>query len=679
MPSSPDNSRIQSAISPPKSPRPQVQRSVTSPLPGPFSPSAVNIDSVVPPIQRPGSSDSARTRSRSRTLVKGGRVQSPLSAKTETSTDLDSQLDQPPSLPQKDKQDEEEQERRRRSRANRHKREFSIDSKSMYRISVASSRYGDPISRTTTPGFPNTGNSRYRNYLDEVPPLPTGPLRSYTPSPFTAAPEPYQFQSQAAFENDRLPDSVDPPRTSGFRVSPGRPGFELGFDFDATIVKPQDNPPQTARLSNMSNDLEKSKNVDADSQKKPDQTLGLPKYSLDQDFSVSNFARGLGLGDPYHSTTNSTSSSESSPSDAPTRSSYSTQPSEPPSADIKPPPSPYKYELDSPTDPLFQQGRFKQPQKYNRFAEPETAQEPQEAPRPPSSRGENPPIKVESPPPTPAAPKSPAQTRRTRCRGCGEVIIGKSVSSADGRLTGRWHKACFVCFTCQSPFTTADFYVLNNNPYCQRHYHELNGSLCSFCNLGIEGPCLQTEQTIWDPKIGRERKELFHPDCFRCKTCRIVLRGDYLEWNGDVYCDRDGRRAAALAYQPSSPGLAPAGYSNGNGPPPGYARRPSNSSRRGGPPPPRGAPAPGGPNGYRPSQGSLRGRGRGGPRPSNSGGNRGRPGGPPQGPPNGQYPPNKNGGYGGLKPPSIPSDRSQGGNLGVRRFPERRTTKFMML
>ncbi|KAI9858254.1 MAG: hypothetical protein M1830_006348, partial [Pleopsidium flavum] len=92
------------------------------------------------------------------------------------------------------------------------------------------------------------------------------------------------------------------------------------------------------------------------------------------------------------------------------------------------------------------------------------------------------------------------------CRGCGELIKGKSVSSADGRLTGRYHKQCFVCKTCKKPFQTADFYVINNHPYCERHYHQLNGSLCRACDRGIEGQYLATES-----------KQKFHPNCFTCQ------------------------------------------------------------------------------------------------------------------------------------------------------------------
>lgn len=97
------------------------------------------------------------------------------------------------------------------------------------------------------------------------------------------------------------------------------------------------------------------------------------------------------------------------------------------------------------------------------------------------------------------------------CRGCGELIHGKSVSSADGRLTGRYHKQCFVCSTCKDPFQTADFYILEDQPYCARHYHLLNNSICAGCDEGIEGQYLATEL-----------KQKFHPKCFTCQVSYSV-------------------------------------------------------------------------------------------------------------------------------------------------------------
>lgn len=143
-----------------------------------------------------------------------------------------------------------------------------------------------------------------------------------------------------------------------------------------------------------------------------------------------------------------------------------------------------------------------------------------------------------SSPPSPQPPPRSKPPDKGPCRGCGEPIKGKSVSSADGRLTGRYHKGCFVCTTCGNPFLTADFYVLRNYPYCARHYHELNDSLCYGCDRGIEGQYLETETY---------RK--FHSYCFSCQECHKILRDDYYEWGGRTLCEQHAFKAA---NQPSS-------------------------------------------------------------------------------------------------------------------------------
>lgn len=142
-------------------------------------------------------------------------------------------------------------------------------------------------------------------------------------------------------------------------------------------------------------------------------------------------------------------------------------------------------------------------------------------------------------------PRRLKTSSKGNCRGCSEPIVGKSVKDSSGRLTGRYHKQCFVCRTCADPFPTAEFYVFENSPYCEHHYHRLNDSLCKSCNRGIEGQYLETDM-----------RQKFHPKCFACTTCRIVLRDGYFEVGGQRYCDRHAQSAAA----PPQNHLGPGGY-----------------------------------------------------------------------------------------------------------------------
>ena len=163
--------------------------------------------------------------------------------------------------------------------------------------------------------------------------------------------------------------------------------------------------------------------------------------------------------------------------------------------------------------------------------------------------------------PPPRTPRTPAgfdasPDRRTRsrsrgrehgihptriCKACNDPISGKAISSADGRLTGRYHKACFVCTTCSEPFASSTFYVFGDKPYCERHYHEMNGSLCGSCGDGIEGQYLADEN---DKK--------FHPDCFICSDCGRALKDGYFEVNGRAYCERDAWRLTQQSSSSSS-------------------------------------------------------------------------------------------------------------------------------
>lgn len=117
--------------------------------------------------------------------------------------------------------------------------------------------------------------------------------------------------------------------------------------------------------------------------------------------------------------------------------------------------------------------------------------------------------------PSDERPSTTTKVSMPVCRACDEPIRGRSLASQDGKLTGRYHKHCFVCATCQKPFETASFYVFQDRPYCKQHYHELNNSMCAECGEGVEGACLQLEDCT-----------IRHPDCFTCHvhpTRRILL------------------------------------------------------------------------------------------------------------------------------------------------------------
>lgn len=124
------------------------------------------------------------------------------------------------------------------------------------------------------------------------------------------------------------------------------------------------------------------------------------------------------------------------------------------------------------------------------------------------------------------------------CRKCGDIILEseKKIWSKDNQLSGQWHRSCFGCNKCNAKFNKgSSCYVHGDQPYCERHFHELNGSLCKVCNKGVEGECLQNEVN-----------EVFHIDCLKCVICGLNVTGDYFIFRGEVMCEDDAKE---LMYQ----------------------------------------------------------------------------------------------------------------------------------
>ncbi|KAI9856459.1 MAG: hypothetical protein M1824_005397 [Vezdaea acicularis] len=279
----------------------------------------------------------------------------------------------------------------------------------------------------------------------------------------------------------------------------------------------------------------------------------LPKEVL-RPVAFAALADEYSVGNPYHTPTESQSSNESDFSGAKTGSSRSSPPLSDTSS-LAPRKGSKTANMDNVMNDLQNSFRNIQPTsdshsgpkstfvapEYNRsatFPQPESPMDPSFPSRFGSKNAFNAPSTAS---PLRQAPQR-AQTVSNKgfCKGCQEPIRGKSVSSADGRLTGRYHKHCFVCKSCRAPFETAEFYVLKDQPYCERHYHKLNNSLCQSCDQGIEGQYLETD-----------RKQKFHPRCLSCHDCHQQLHEDYFELNGKIYCERDALR---LAQRPTFPG-----------------------------------------------------------------------------------------------------------------------------
>ncbi|GMF00526.1 unnamed protein product [[Candida] boidinii] len=124
------------------------------------------------------------------------------------------------------------------------------------------------------------------------------------------------------------------------------------------------------------------------------------------------------------------------------------------------------------------------------------------------------------------------------CRRCHNEITGKqkSIWSKDFQLSGQWHRKCFLCYTCNTPFRRGEScYVFEDKPYCETHFHELNGTICKICDKGVEGECLENE-------IG----EIFHSSCLTCHYCNNVIKSDYFVYSNHILCENDAIKQSKL-------------------------------------------------------------------------------------------------------------------------------------
>lgn len=83
----------------------------------------------------------------------------------------------------------------------------------------------------------------------------------------------------------------------------------------------------------------------------------------------------------------------------------------------------------------------------------------------------------------------------------------------------------FFLQECFTPFVNGSFFDHDGQPYCESHYHERRGSLCSGCQKPITGRCITA--------MGKK----FHPEHFVCAFCLKQLnKGTFKEQNEKPYC-----------------------------------------------------------------------------------------------------------------------------------------------
>lgn len=78
---------------------------------------------------------------------------------------------------------------------------------------------------------------------------------------------------------------------------------------------------------------------------------------------------------------------------------------------------------------------------------------------------------------------------------------------------------------CYTPFINGSFFDHEGQPYCESHYHERRGSMCSGCQKPITGRCITA--------MGKK----FHPEHFVCAFCLKQLnKGTFKDQKDKPYC-----------------------------------------------------------------------------------------------------------------------------------------------
>ncbi|XP_032410912.1 actin-binding LIM protein 3 isoform X9 [Xiphophorus hellerii] len=123
----------------------------------------------------------------------------------------------------------------------------------------------------------------------------------------------------------------------------------------------------------------------------------------------------------------------------------------------------------------------------------------------------------------------------TRCDRCGNFITGEVVSA----LGRTYHPKCFVCSMCSKPFPIGDRVTFSGKDcVCQQCSHTL---VKSNEPIKIHGPshCAGCGAEIKQGQSLLALEKQWHVSCFRCRTCNMVLTGEYISKDGAPYCEAD--------------------------------------------------------------------------------------------------------------------------------------------
>ena len=112
-----------------------------------------------------------------------------------------------------------------------------------------------------------------------------------------------------------------------------------------------------------------------------------------------------------------------------------------------------------------------------------------------------------------------------KCQKCKEPIgIGSKKTTHKG---ASWHQECFACKRCQEDLTSARFFVVKGDLFCEDCMEPI--AQCHSCKQGIK------------PTVSylRHKNQTWHAECFKCVVCQgWLVDGEFNELDDNLICHK---------------------------------------------------------------------------------------------------------------------------------------------
>jgi len=124
------------------------------------------------------------------------------------------------------------------------------------------------------------------------------------------------------------------------------------------------------------------------------------------------------------------------------------------------------------------------------------------------------------------------------CGKCGLAVRG-GASLVKGV---HFHPDCHTCNDCNQPLGSQQFFIIKGKNYCMKDKNK-HLERCKMCNEYIEEKAIRTKGT----------EDVYHPDCFVCNKCGVVLHGPFFTVDNQTLCEDDFVKSRDKCHRCSRP------------------------------------------------------------------------------------------------------------------------------